>query len=449
MCNFGLTIDARYPSISPVEIHDFTKLLFLSQAVDADRAAAFLQAAASNKKKFHDAYRALNSEMASYSNMKIRHRHKKAGDKLRSWLERFDLSDSELLEYCLFYELDYSDYKILTIKYPRQISDDLKKKIIGQDDAIDELSLILFCHLRSRVNATLSNTEATSLPTLTPLIMGPSGCGKTYMLQEAAKLVGCPYIEIDCASLVSQGYVGNNLSSYWWQLLESHDFNIEQIKHAIVHLEEFDKAASYYNENDTIGGIGIQNELLTILEGKTVLVNPPKADQQRNAIMLPTDNFLFVLSGAFSGMNKIIERRSSSRKIGFCNNSTLEFKTSKPVIEHSDLVSYGMTQELAGRIHRIIEVRALSTEDVVGILKKADSLRDYRNYFKMFNINVNIKESVLKAIAEHVVKSGTGARQIQGALMKLFKPVMVEAQSNRDQLNIDIDDQYFNQVFAK
>ncbi|KAK9238499.1 P-loop containing nucleoside triphosphate hydrolase protein [Lipomyces kononenkoae] len=277
------------------------------------------------------------------------------------------------------------------------------------------------------------------------LLLGPTGSGKTLLMQTVAKVLGVPFAMVDCTSLTQAGYIGDDVDICIQRLLANADYDVEKAEFGIVVLDECDKLAKParvgFSSTKDISGEGVQQALLQMLEGSTVTVTRKSgtAGQTKESYSVNTNNILFVLSGAFVGLESIIEERVSDKHaIGFktapdsgasmgnffmpSNAHVLNF------VEVQDLTKFGMIPELVGRIPHISPLLPLSEADMLRIITepKNSIMKQYEHSFKMFGVELKFTTAALQALAKSALAQGTGARGLKGIMARLLLNVNYE-----------------------
>ncbi|KAK9320978.1 P-loop containing nucleoside triphosphate hydrolase protein [Lipomyces orientalis] len=276
------------------------------------------------------------------------------------------------------------------------------------------------------------------------LLLGPTGSGKTLLMQTVAKVLGVPFAMVDCTSLTQAGYIGDDVDICVQRLLASADYDVDKAEFGIVVLDECDKLAKPvrvgFSSTKDISGEGVQQALLQMLEGSTVTVTRKTgpAGQTKETYTVNTNNILFVLSGAFVGLENIIEERvSDNHAIGFkaAPGTTGMGKFFMPsnahilnYVEVQDLTKYGMIPELVGRIPHISPLLPLSESDMLRIITEPRNsiMKQYEHSFRMFGVELKFTALALQALAKSALQQGTGARGLKGIMARLLLNVNYE-----------------------
>lgn len=314
---------------------------------------------------------------------------------------------------------------------PSQIKSHLDQYVVGQDEAKKILSVAVYNHYKRLRQNKKSDVE---IQKSNVLMLGSTGSGKTYLAQTLARFIGVPFAIADATSLTEAGYVGEDVESILFRLLEDADFDNKLAEEGIVYIDEIDKI-SRKGENMSItrdvSGEGVQQALLKIVEGSIVRVplSGGRKHPQGECVNIDTSNILFICGGAFDGLEKIVHKGSDSKPIGFnanvkcaCEVSTLDLSD----VQQKDLVKYGLMPELIGRLPVITTLQPLSEADLVRILTEPKNalVKQYQELLAMDGVKLEFEDDALKKIAEFAYNKGIGARGLRSIIEKAMKDIM-------------------------
>jgi ATP-dependent Clp protease ATP-binding subunit ClpX len=317
---------------------------------------------------------------------------------------------------------------------PVEIKSKLDEYVIGQEMAKKTLSVAVYNHYK-RISAETAEIDDTQIEKSNIMLLGPTGSGKTLLARTLARIIDVPFTIADATVLTEAGYVGEDVESILSNLLQAADYDVERAKRGIVYIDEVDKVARK-SDNPSItrdvSGEGVQQALLKILEG-TVANIPPKGGRkhpEQSFIQLDTANILFIVGGAFSGMEEIISRRLSTSVMGFNAQEQVKFNKDDPEIftnvEPEDLQHFGLIPELIGRLPVICGLHELSDEAMLDILQtpKNALVKQYTKLFNMEDVELEIEEEALKAIVKKAKTRKTGARGLRSIMEAAMLDIM-------------------------